>query len=283
MVGPRIAHGRRAEHPFVRVGPPAEEADETPLVVVTGLNDPLLRVTDALWFSGVVATYGVRLRRRGYPGPVYLTSRPLGLPSGYTTRDMGDDLGAFLADFDRPADLLGASMGGFVAHHCAVDHPERVRRLVFGLAAARLSAHGRDRIRTWRDWADEGEWGRIYRAGCDAVAVGPLRRAMRAATYPYDALLDYPPAGVDFVPSVDACLAHDAGGRVPPVPTLVVGGTRDPFFTTGEFRRTGERLDAPFHRLDGLGHEAVVCAGERFDRPVVSFLTERTGRRPSER
>ena len=272
MAGPRIALGRRAEHPFVRVGPPAEETEETPLVVVTGLNDPLLRVTDALWFSMVVATYGVRLRRRGHPGPVYLTSRPVGLPEGHTTRDMGDDLAAFLDGFDRPADLLGVSMGGFVAHHCAVDRPERVRRLVLGLAAARLSEHGRDRIRTWRGWAEDGAWGRVYRAGCDAVAVGPLRRVMRAATYPYERLTSYPPAGIDFVSAVDACLAHDASERVPPVPTLVVGGTADPFFTAGEFRRTGRLLDAPFHRLDGLGHDAVLCAGERFDAPILDFL-----------
>ncbi|MFC5973336.1 alpha/beta fold hydrolase [Halomarina salina] len=274
MTGPRIALGERASHPFVRVGPPAEASGETPLVLVTGLNDPLLRVTDALWFSGVVATYGVRLRRRGYPGPVYLTSRPVGRPADDTTRDMGHDLAAFLDGFDRPADLLGVSMGGFVANHCAVDHPDRVRRLVLGLAAARLSDHGRARIREWRDWADAGEWGRIYRAGCDAVAVGPLRRAMRAATYPYDAFVSYPPAGVDFAPAVDACLAHDASERAPPLPTLVVGGTEDPFFTTGEFRRTGELLDAPFHRLDGLGHEAVVCAGERFDEPMLEFLCD---------
>ncbi|WP_199268475.1 alpha/beta fold hydrolase [Halomarina oriensis] len=279
-----FALGRRADHPFVRVGPPARDVEASPLVVVTGLNDPLLRVTDTLWFAGCVASLGVRLRHRGYPGPVYLTSRPAGLPAGHTTRAMGADLARFLAGFDRPANLLGVSMGGFVAHHCAVDFPDRVERLVLGLAAARLSAHGRARVERWREWAARGEWGRIYRAGCDAVAVGPLRVAMRAATYPYDRLTGYPPAGLDFDVSAVACLGHDASERVPPVPTLVVGGTEDPFFTAAEFERTARPLGAPFERLDGLGHEAVVCAGERFDRPVLSFLTgpARTGR-PSKR
>ncbi|MFD1515562.1 alpha/beta fold hydrolase [Halomarina rubra] len=279
---PTVRLGERAGHPFVRVGPPADRTDDPPLVVVTGLNDPLLRVTDSLWFAGVVASLGVRLRRRGYPGPVYLTSRPVGLPEDHTTRAMGRDLAQFLAGFDRPADLLGVSMGGFVAHHCATDAPERVRRLVLGLAGARLSEHGRHTVERWREWAARGEWGRIYRAGCDAVAVGPLRRAMRAATYPYERLVDYPPAGVDFALSVDACLAHDARERVPPVPTLVVGGTTDPFFTADAFERTAASLDAPFVRLDGVGHEAVVCTGERFDSPVLEFLS-RDERGPAER
>lgn len=271
-----VTLGQYANHPFVRVGPPAGRTGATPLVVVTGLNDPLLRVTDTLWFAATVASLGVRLRHRGYPGPVYLTSRPAGLPEDVTTRELGADLAAFLDGFDRPATLLGVSMGGFVAHHCAVDFPERVDRLVLGLAAARLSEHGRRRVERWRGWAARGAWGRIYRAGCDAVAVGPLRRAMRATTYPYDRLTGYPPAGIDFDVSARACLDHDASEHVPPVPTLVVGGTEDPFFTAATFARTAEALEAPFERLDGLGHEAVVCAGERFDRPVLSFLAEET-------
>lgn len=269
-----FALGERAGHPFVRVGPPARDTSESPLVVVTGLNDPLLRVTDTLWFASVVGSLGVRLRHRGYPGPVYLTSRPAGLPTGATTREMGAALARFLDGFDRPTTLLGVSMGGFVAHHCAVDSPEQVDRLVLGLAATRLSEHGRARVEQWREWAAREEWGRIYRAGCDAVAVGPLRWAMRAATYPHDRLTGYPPAGIDFDVSAVACLDHDASERVPPVPTLVVGGTNDPFFTVAEFERTAGLLDAPFERLDGLGHEAVVCAGERFDRAVLSFLNE---------
>jgi hypothetical protein len=155
-----------------------------------------------------------------------------------------------------------------------------VRRLVLGLAADRLSARGRRRVERWREWAAAGEWGRVYRAGCDAVASGPLRRAMRAATYPYGLAVDYPPAGVDFEASARACLDHDASGRVPPAPTLVVGGTDDPFFAAGAFARTARGLDAPFERLDGLGHEAVVEGGPRFDPPVVEFLTGSTpGRR----
>ncbi len=273
MVTPWFELGQRRDHPYVRVGPPPEESGETPLVVVTGLNDPLLRVTDALWFAGAVASLGVRLRARGYPGAVYVYSRPVGLPADHTTRDMARALARALPA--PSVDLLGVSMGGFVAQHLAADAPDRVDHLVCGLAGARLSPRGRDLIERWREWAAAGEWGRIYRAGADAVAVGPLRRAMRAATYPYERLVSMPPAAVDFDVSARACLSHDASDALAgvEVPTLVVGGTEDPFFAAEEFRRTADVADAPFARLDGLGHEAVVCEGPRFDRPVLEFLT----------
>ncbi|MFC6835785.1 alpha/beta fold hydrolase [Halomarina ordinaria] len=258
-------------HPFVRV-----DGEGTPLVVVVGLNDPLLRVTDALWFAASVAALGRRLRRRGYPGPVYLLSRPVGLPRDATTRTLAADLGEVLDANDlAPANLLGLSMGGFLVQHLAADRPDLVERAVCGLAADRLSPHGRRTVERWRAWGAAGEWGRIYRAGSDVVAVGALRRLLRAGTYPYERLASVPPAAVDFDVSARASLAHDAGDRLASVdaPTLVVGGTRDPFFSERAFRRTADGLhDGRFVRLDGLGHEAVICAGERFDRPVVDFL-----------
>ncbi|MFC7154803.1 alpha/beta fold hydrolase [Halomarina halobia] len=268
--------GELRDHPFVHVGPPAETSAAPPLVVVTGLNDPLLRVTDALWFAGAVAAFGARLRRRGYPGPIYALSRPAGLPARTTTRDMADALADALGEGDlAPANLLGLSMGGFVVQHLAADRPDLAARVVLGLAAARLSDRGRATVERWRDWAAAGEWGRVYRAGVDAVAVGARRRLLRAATYPYDLLSQIPPTAIDFDVSARACLAHDARDRLHEIdaPTLVVGGTRDPFFAERAFRRTADALpDGAFERLDGLGHEVVVSRGRRFDRPVLDHL-----------
>lgn len=265
-----LAHGELAGHPYVRVGPPD---DGTPLVVVTGLNDPLLRVTDALWFAGLVGAFGRRLRRKGYPGPVYVTSRPVGLPRDHSTRDMADDLADAIEPV-APANLLGVSMGGFVCQHVAHDHPVLVDRLVMGLSAARLSPRGRTVVERWREWAERGDWGRIYRAGVDAIASGPLRRLLHLPTYPYERVVSEPPASVDFDVSARASLDHDATDWLPAIdaPSLVVGGTRDPFFSPGEYHATATGLDARWERLDRVGHDAVLNHADRFDRPIVEFL-----------
>ena len=58
-------------------------------------------------------------------GRTTLGNRPLRLP------DVADDLAELLATFEIPAtDVLGYSMGGGVALRLAIQHPDRVRRLV---------------------------------------------------------------------------------------------------------------------------------------------------------
>lgn len=59
-------------------------------------------------------------------------------------------LASYVADrIDAPADVIGVSLGGMVALHLAVDHPEKVRSLVVSAASAAskrevMVARGRD-------------------------------------------------------------------------------------------------------------------------------------------
>ena len=97
-----------------------------------------------------------------------MVSRPP-TPGG-TVRDMAagyatvlDRIGAEATLCDERVDLLGLSMGGFVAGELAASQPERVGRLVFGLAAARLSDEGGQRSRA-------GSGGPRRNAGCRSTA-----------------------------------------------------------------------------------------------------------------
>ncbi len=267
-----VSAGEFDGHPYLRVG----RGGGRPLVVVMGVNDPLARVTDSVAYAGVVGAFGLRLRRRGYPGPVYLTSRPIGLPRDHSTRDMAADLADALAALGR-VHLLGLSMGGFVCQHLAADAPARVERLVLGLSAARLSAAGRQEVARWQSYAERNEWARVYRAGADAVATGPTRRGLRLAATLFARWVDTPPAAIDFHVSARACLAHDATDRLGEItaPTLVLGGTEDPFFHDSDYYATVAGLpDGERVRFDGVGHEAVLQRARAFDRAVVGHLRE---------
>lgn len=252
-------------HPYVRVG----DGPRT-LLVIPGLNDPLYRVADSWWFDSLMATF---CERYAADREVYVVSRPAGLPDDLVTGDLAEGYADVLRELG-PADVMGLSLGGFVVEHLAADHPELVDRAVLGLAAHRLSEAGRDRVRRWMELARAGEWGAVAADAGDLLADGWRRPLLRGAGRLYG-LTRSPAVPADFIASARACLDHDAGpwlGDVA-VPTLVVGGTADPFFTAAQYRRTTSEIpDARLELLPNAGHEAVIERKREFDGAVNGFL-----------
>jgi pimeloyl-ACP methyl ester carboxylesterase len=261
-----IRRGRWADHPYVAVG----DGPRT-LLVIPGLNDPICRVTDARWFSLLVATYCNRYAGRH---TVAMVSRPEGLPEGVSTRELAEGYARVLREVG-PADVLGLSMGGFLAQHLAAEHPERVERAILGLAAARLSPHGREVVERWRTFAARDDWRPICEEAARIVAGGLRGSIARGAASLYGRLGSQSTVDRrDFVASADACLDHDATPWVEDVavPTLVLGGTEDPFFAREEYRRTAASIpDARYVEFDA-GHEAVLDRRREFDAAIRGFL-----------
>lgn len=269
MIGTPFRRGQWADHPYVAIG----NGPRT-LLIVPGLNDPLCRVTDRLWFSLLVSVYCNR-----YTGKhtVAMVSRPPGIPEHASTRDLAAGYGEVLEEIG-PADVMGLSMGGFLVQHLACDHPQLTDRAIFGLAAAQLSDHGRDVIEHWREHAARENWRPIYDEAADAVAGGVRGPVVRNAARLYGRLGSQSPADRhDFLVSADACLAHDATPLLPEieVPTLVIGGTEDPFFTPECYRETAAEIpNSRFTEIENTGHEAVLDRQREFDGAIREFLYE---------
>lgn len=262
MIGTPLRRGRWAGHPYVAVG----DGPRT-LLIVPGLNDPLCRVTDAWWFSLLVATYCNRYAGRH---TVAMVSRPEGLPDGVSTRELADGYARVLEEVG-PADVMGLSLGGFVVQRLAADRPENVERAVLGLAAVRLSTHGREVVERWRALAEREEWRPICEEAARMVASGFRVPVVRGAATLYGRFGSQSPIDRrDFVASADACLDHDATPWLDDVavPTLVVGGTEDPFFAREEYRRTAASIpDARYAEIDA-GHDAVIDRRREFDGAI---------------
>jgi pimeloyl-ACP methyl ester carboxylesterase len=254
-------------HPYYRVG-----SGDRPLVVLPGLSDAFQGERP----SRLVALALDRYYFRTYDEyAVYVVSRPRHLPDGQTTREMAD---AYATVLDRigPAPVVGISLGGLVAQHLAVDHPEVVDRLVLAVSAARLGDDGRRILRRWRDWADAGLW---FAAMLDSVPV--TYNGWRRWLYPpLLRTLGHPmasePADVDdVVVSCQACVDHDATDRLPDVdvPTLVVGGTDDRLFPPPLLESTAEGIpDARIDLFHGGAHGVYEERKYAFDAAVRSFL-----------
>ncbi|WP_323676836.1 alpha/beta hydrolase [Halorubellus sp. PRR65] len=271
-----VATGSIHGHSYVRVQG-GVDADGV-LVVVPGLNDPLKRVGDARWFAGLMALYLRRYRRER---TVYMLSRPPGLAGARTTREMAGHYATALdalatAEGVESVDVLGLSLGGLVVQHLAADRPDRVNSAILGLAGTEVSSAGETRLQRWRALARGERWRAIYRDAYGLVATGALAKVLQAGSVGYD-LVASPGHPGDFAASVDATLAHDGRDALHdvPVPTLVVGGTDDPFFDERAFRDATRRLpDGRLALLEGVGHDAVIEQPTAFDRAIRRFLVD---------
>ncbi len=195
---------------------------------------------------------------------VYVVSRKVGLEPGATMSDIAGHYAAAIEDgIGAPVALYGSSTGGSVALQLAVDRPELVSRLVLASAACRLSDAGRrlqDEVaRRVRDEGLPSAWAHL----ASHLAPSPLRRPVAAAMQLGLGRLD----GVDPSDLLATIAAEDQFdvearlGRVT-APTIVTGGSRDPWYSEGLFRRTaGGVVDGRAVVFPGKGH--VYASGSR--------------------
>jgi pimeloyl-ACP methyl ester carboxylesterase len=244
-----------------------------PLVLVPGLSDPFQGASYS-WFTAWTLEHYYRRFRGDYT--VYVVSRKRGLSEGYTTRDMADDYAEVIEAIGGPVALYGLSMGGLIAQHVAIDHPELVDDLVIGVSGRHIGEAGRQTIRRWKEWAKHGWWFDIYLDSIPQTYTGyrrwlypPLIRAV--GRY----LLSEPAVVSDIGVSAQACLSHDTTNRLNEidVPTLVIGGTNDHFFPESVVRETAKKIpEARLELFSGAGHGAFEERKRAFDATMKAFL-----------
>jgi len=273
--GPGAAHGgrRRAPSstgwsgnglPFARFG-----AGPRPLVVFVGLSPE----------NKADRMSAMMYRFLGKRYTVFAVNRRPGLPQGYTLADMADDYAAMIrAKFRGPVDVIGISTGGSIALHFAADHPELVRRLVIHSSAHSLNEHAKQVQLEYARLAGLGQWRAasavivdmmIPRTGVIGRVRGPL-----VGVGAYLMSLGAPVDASDLEVTVAAEDQLAFRERLPQItaPTLVGGGTEDPFYSAELFRETAAGIpDSRLALYEGKGHAML---GTAFQREVLRFLAE---------
>lgn len=232
--------------PYLKIG------DGPPLVVVAGLT-PDHDVPKG-WERRMALTYMTPLATHF---TVYGVNRKRGLQPGESMSDIAGHLAnAIEHDIQQPVFLDGMSTGGSVVLQLAIDRPDLVRRLVVLASAYRLGPEGR---------AVQAEMARLVRAGDTQAALAAsvmamLPRRARGPMRPVAALAGramLPDDPSDMLITLDAEDVFDVQADLPRIsaPTLVIGGTKDVFYSRELFEGTSAGVqDGRLHLFEGWGH-----------------------------
>ena len=238
------------------------------LVILPGLGDGLQTV------NGTALPMAFMYRMFAAEFTVYAFSRKNAIAPGYTTRDMARDLAEAMDILDiRKADILGVSMGGMIAQHLAIDYPEKIRKLILTVTAARPNPVLTESVTEWTALAKKGDHG--------ALMDSNLRRIYSAAYYrkngwmaPLVGKLTKPASYDRFFLQADACMKHDAYENLHRIqaPTLVIGGEKDIVLGPEAAAEIAERIPGAELRLYEQWGHGLYEEEKGFNRAVMDFL-----------
>ena len=239
----RLAAG---EMDYIRFGSGAR-----PLVMLPGVGDGLKTV------RGMALPFALLYRKLAKEFTVYVFSRRRELPPHFTTREMAADQNEAMAALGLSrAAVVGVSQGGMIAQWLAIDHPDKVGRLVLTVTLSRPNDTIRAVIAGWTEMAERGDYRGIM---LDTAERSYSEKRLRQTRLEYRLLgsVGKPRSFDRFLTQAASCLSHDAWGELSRIacPTLVIGGTDDRI-VTGEASReiAGQIPGSTLYLYEGLGH-----------------------------
>jgi 3-oxoadipate enol-lactonase len=200
----------------------------------------------------------------------------------YTIRDMAADTVGLMDHLKMDqANVLGVSMGGMIAQEMALNHPQRLKRVILASTGAngwesapnaKMSrALGVAEVTQQINW-DGINWRKAMIAITSLSFNGWAYRFFMTSAY---RVLVRPPMLRGVSGQMRAIGGHNTVDRLPLIkcPTLVIGGTKDWIFPRSALELLGERIPgARLVLLEGANHAMSAECHRRFNGEVGAFL-----------
>ena len=193
------------------------------LIMLPGLGDALRSV------KGTALPMAWMYRLFSGEFTVWMFSRKHPLRDGCTTRDMArDQAEAMEALGIGKADIVGVSMGGMIAQWLAIDHPEKVEKLILTVTCSQPNPILRESVEEWVDFARQDDPAGFMDSNLRRIYSDTYYRNNKWLA-PIVGRLTKPRSYDRFFIQANACLTHDAYGLLQQIqsPTLVIGGEQD--------------------------------------------------------
>ena len=221
------------------------------LVMIPGVGDGLKTV------KGMALPFAFLYRSLAENFTVYVFSRRRNLSQGMTTRDMAEDLNSAMDALGlSAASVVGVSQGGMIVQWLAIDHPDKVEKLVLTVTLSRPNDTVRDVITRWKEMSDRGDYKGIM---LDTAERSYSEKRLKLARLEYRLVgsIGKPKSFDRFRIQAASCATHDAYDLLDRIicPTLVIGGNEDKIVTGQASVEMAERIpDCELYIYDGLGH-----------------------------
>jgi len=256
-------NGRIADMDYVRFG-----TGKRILVMLPGLGDGLQTV------KGTALPMALMYRDFAKKYTVYMFSRKNELPSGHTTRDMARDLAEAMNLLGiEKADVLGVSMGGMIAQWLAIDHPEKVGKLILVVTSAKSNSILTESVEEWINLAKRGDHTSLMDSNVRKIYSEEYYRKNKWLI-PIMGKTTKPRSYGRFLIQAEACLTHNAFDELSRIqsPTLVIGGEQDNCLGGDASREIAARIaGAKLHMYPQWGHGLYEEAKD-FGKIVLDFL-----------
>ena len=234
------------EMDYVRFG-----RGEKVMVLIPGVGDGLKTV------KGMALPFAYLYRGLADDFTVYVISRRVNLPAKMTTRDMAEDLNLAMEKLGLSnCAVVGISQGGMIVQWLAIDHPDKVDKLVLVVTLCRRNETAREVITGWMKMAINGDYKGIM---IDTAEKCYSEKRLRRERLMYRMLgnIGKPKSFKRFLIEARSCLTHNTYEELPAITctTLVVGGWQDKIVTGEASVEIAERIPGSQLKMyDDLGH-----------------------------
>ena len=243
------------------------------LIMLPGLGDGLRSV------RGMALPFYLLYRCYAKDYTVYSFSRRNVLEHGATTQDMAADLSCAMDQLGiEKADILGVSMGGMIAQYLAIDHPERVGKLVLTVTSSCPNPIIIDAVNEWKALAIADDHTALMESNMRLIYTDRYYRQNKW-TVPIIGKLTKPKSYDRFLIMADACLNHNAFSELSRIqsPTLILAGAEDRCLGPVASQLIHEQI--PGSKLiiyPGQGH-GLYEEKQDFHQTVLAYLNQEEG------